>query len=54
MRPCDGTSDHPPHVGLLSMTAPLAFVGAGQSMLFAGLFRSALADARHRRLNHQP
>jgi hypothetical protein len=26
------------------MAAPLALVGAGQSMLFAGLFRSVLAD----------
>ncbi|MEV0405115.1 MFS transporter [Actinoallomurus sp. NPDC050550] len=33
-----------PHVGLLSMAMPLALVGAGQSMLFAGLFRSVLAD----------
>ena len=33
-----------PHVSLLSMAAPLALVGAGQSMLFAGLFRSVLAD----------
>jgi MFS family permease len=33
-----------PHVGLWSMAAPLALAGAGQSMLFAGLFRSVLAD----------
>jgi hypothetical protein len=33
-----------PHVTLLSMAAPLALVGAGQSLLFAGLFRSVLAD----------
>jgi hypothetical protein len=33
-----------PHVSLLSMAGPLALAGAGQSMLFAGLFRSVLAD----------
>lgn len=33
-----------PHVSLWAMALPLAFVGAGQSMLFAGLFRSVLAD----------
>ena len=33
-----------PHVSLLSMALPLALVGAGQSMLFAGLFRSVMAD----------
>ncbi len=33
-----------PHVGLWAMALPLALVGAGQSMLFAGLFRSVLAD----------
>jgi EmrB/QacA subfamily drug resistance transporter len=33
-----------PQVSLLSMAAPLALLGAGQSMLFAGLFRSVLAD----------
>ncbi|MFF0016289.1 MFS transporter [Streptomyces sp. NPDC005374] len=33
-----------PHVGLWGMAAPLALAGAGQSMLFAGLFRSVLAD----------
>ena len=33
-----------PHVSLPSMAAPLALVGAGQSILFAGLFRSVLAD----------
>jgi MFS family permease len=33
-----------PQVSLVSMAVPLALVGAGQSMLFAGLFRSVLAD----------
>jgi MFS family permease len=33
-----------PHVSLWAMAAPLALVGAGQSMLFAGLFRSVFAD----------
>ena len=33
-----------PHVSLWAMAGPLALVGAGQSMLFAGLFRSVLAD----------
>jgi EmrB/QacA subfamily drug resistance transporter len=33
-----------PHVSLWSMAAPLALVGVGQSMLFAGLFRSVLTD----------
>ncbi|MEJ1109529.1 MULTISPECIES: MFS transporter [unclassified Kribbella] len=33
-----------PHVTLWDMAAPLALAGAGQSMLFAGLFRSVLAD----------
>jgi MFS family permease len=33
-----------PQVGLWSLAAPLALVGVGQSMLFAGLFRSVLAD----------
>ena len=33
-----------PNVSLLSMALPLAVVGAGQSMLFAGLFRSVMAD----------
>jgi len=33
-----------PHVSLWAMAAPLGLVGAGQSMLFAGLFRSVLAD----------
>jgi EmrB/QacA subfamily drug resistance transporter len=32
-----------PHVSLWSLAIPLALVGAGQSMLFAGLFRSVLA-----------
>ena len=33
-----------PHVSLWATAGPLALVGAGQSMLFAGLFRSVLAD----------
>ena len=33
-----------PQVSLWAMAAPLALVGAGQSMLFAGLFRSVLSD----------
>ena len=33
-----------PHVSLWATALPLALVGAGQSMLFAGLFRSVLAD----------
>ncbi|GAA4710947.1 MFS transporter [Phytohabitans rumicis] len=33
-----------PHVSLWAMAGPLALVGGGQSMLFAGLFRSVLAD----------
>jgi len=33
-----------PHVSLWAMAVPLALTGAGQSMLFAGLFRSVLAD----------
>lgn len=33
-----------PHVSLWATAAPLALVGAGQSMLFTGLFRSVLAD----------
>ncbi|GAA4071768.1 MFS transporter [Streptomyces shaanxiensis] len=33
-----------PQVSLWAMAGPLALVGAGQSMLFAGLFRSVLAD----------
>lgn len=33
-----------PHVGLWNMALPLALAGAGQSMLFTGLFRSVLAD----------
>jgi MFS family permease len=33
-----------PHVSLWALAVPLALVGAGQSMLFAGLFRSVLAD----------
>lgn len=33
-----------PQVSLWAMAAPLALAGAGQSILFAGLFRSVLAD----------
>jgi MFS family permease len=33
-----------PHVSLWALAVPLALAGAGQSMLFAGLFRSVLAD----------
>jgi len=33
-----------PNVGPPAMAPPLALVGAGQSMLFAGLFRSVMAD----------
>ncbi|MFI6744156.1 MFS transporter [Nonomuraea sp. NPDC050451] len=33
-----------PHVSLWAMAVPLALAGAGQSMLFTGLFRSVLAD----------
>jgi MFS family permease len=33
-----------PQVSLWATAGPLALVGAGQSMLFAGLFRSVLAD----------
>jgi MFS family permease len=33
-----------PHVSLLAMAAPLALVGAGQSILFTGFFRSVLTD----------
>jgi MFS family permease len=33
-----------PHVSLWLTAGPLALVGAGQSMLFAGLFRSVMAD----------
>jgi MFS family permease len=33
-----------PHVSLWAMAVPLALAGVGQSMLFAGLFRSVLAD----------
>jgi EmrB/QacA subfamily drug resistance transporter len=36
--------DRWPHVGLWDVAVPLALAGAGQSMLFAGLFRSVLAD----------
>ena len=37
------TSDWP-HVSLLDMAGPLALIGAGQSLLFAGLFRVVLTD----------
>ncbi|MBP2324467.1 hypothetical protein JOF56_004852 [Kibdelosporangium banguiense] len=33
-----------PHVSLWTTTVPLAVVGAGQSILFTGLFHSVLAD----------
>jgi hypothetical protein len=33
-----------PHVSLWATAGPLALAGAGQSVLFAGLFRSVLAD----------
>jgi MFS family permease len=33
-----------PHVSLWATAAPMAIAGAGQSILFAGLFRSVLAD----------
>jgi MFS family permease len=33
-----------PHVTMLELAGPLALIGAGQSMLFAGLFRITLAD----------
>ncbi|MDP4504954.1 MFS transporter [Nonomuraea turcica] len=33
-----------PHVSLWAMAVPLALAGAGQSMLFTGLFRSVLTD----------
>lgn len=33
-----------PHVSMLELAGPLALSGAGQSMLFAGLFRVTLAD----------
>ena len=36
--------DRWPHVQLWEMAVPLALAGAGQSMQFAGLFRSVLAD----------
>ena len=36
--------DRWPHVHLWDLAVPLALAGAGQSMLFAGLFRSVLAD----------
>jgi MFS family permease len=33
-----------PHVSMLELAGPLALIGAGQSMLFTGLFRITLAD----------
>jgi MFS family permease len=33
-----------PHVSILALAGPLALIGAGQSMLFTGLFRVTLAD----------
>jgi len=33
-----------PHVSILELAGPLALIGAGQSMLFTGLFRVTLAD----------
>ena len=33
-----------PHVSILDLAGPLALIGAGQSMLFSGLFRVTLAD----------
>jgi hypothetical protein len=33
-----------PHVSMLEFAGPLALIGAGQSMLFTGLFRVTLAD----------
>jgi hypothetical protein len=33
-----------PHVTILDLAGPLALIGAGQSMLFTGLFRVTLAD----------
>jgi MFS family permease len=33
-----------PHVTMLELAVPLALIGAGQSMLFTGLFRITLAD----------
>ncbi|GAA1614812.1 hypothetical protein GCM10009789_81150 [Kribbella sancticallisti] len=33
-----------PHVGMLDLAGPLALIGAGQSLLFAGLFRVVLTD----------
>lgn len=33
-----------PHVSMLDLAGPLALIGAGQSMLFTGLFRLTLAD----------
>lgn len=33
-----------PHVSLVELALPLMLIGAGQSMLFSGLFRAVLAD----------
>jgi hypothetical protein len=33
-----------PHVTMLDLAGPLALIGAGQSLLFAGLFRVVLTD----------
>jgi MFS family permease len=33
-----------PHVALIALAGPLALIGAGQSLLFAGLFRVVLTD----------
>ena len=33
-----------PHVALMALAGPLALIGAGQSLLFAGLFRVVLTD----------
>lgn len=33
-----------PHVALIALAGPLALIGAGQSLLFAGLFRVVLSD----------
>jgi MFS family permease len=33
-----------PHLNMLELGVPLALIGAGQSMLFTGLFRITLAD----------
>lgn len=33
-----------PHVGMLELAGPVALAGAGQSMLFTGLFHVTLSD----------